>query len=154
MRWLPLTAALIGVVALLLLRRTRWATASLWASRIAYGFLVLQLPAYFLTKSGFQVSAPVCQWTFGLALAQHSLTNYPHIVLFALLFLLTYAQLPGHPRAAAWSVAATMLFGLVLELLQGATGEGNCRMRDLIPDAAGVLIGYTLILTARRLSPR
>lgn len=152
MRSLPLIAALLGVAAALSLRRTRWSTASLWASRLAYGLLVLQLPAYFLAKSSFQVSAPVCQWTFGLALAQHSLTNYPHIVLFAVFFLLTYAQLPGHQRAAVWSMTATLAFGLLLELLQGATGEGNCRMRDLIPDSAGGLIGYALILAGRKVS--
>ena len=143
-------AALIGVAASLLLRRTAWAKSSLWASRIAYGVLVLQTPAYFLQKSGFQVSAPVCEWTFGLALAQHSLTNYPHIVMFALFFLLTCAQLPGHPKAALWSTAATLALGLVLELSQGVTGEGHCRMRDLIPDSVGALIGYALVLAVRK----
>lgn len=151
MRWFPLAAAIAGVMLAFALRRTRWARTSLWASRAAYGLLVLQVPAYFLGKSGFEASAPACQWTFGPALALYSLTNYPHIVLFTLLFLLSYAQLPGVPRAAAWAALATVAVGLLLELSQGATGEGNCRMRDLIPDSAGALIGYALVTAGRKI---
>ena len=153
MRWIPLAACLLGVAATLLLRRTRWARPALWASRVAYALLVLQAPLYFAAKSGYQVSAPVCQWTFGLDLAVHSLTNYPHIVLFTLFFVLTYAQLPGIPKVAVWSAAATLAMGLLVELAQGATGEGNCRMRDLIPDSAGALLGFTLVLIGRKLWP-
>lgn len=145
MRWLPLGAALAGVVAAFLLRRTALARPALWASRIAYVVLVAQAPYYFAAKGGFQVSAPVCQWTFGLDLAMHSLTNYPHIVLFALFFLLTYAQMPSHPRAAVLAAAGTLAMGLLVELAQGVTGEGHCRMRDLIPDAAGASIGFILL---------
>ena len=152
MRWFPLTAAVSVVMLAFALRRTRWARASLWTSRAAYGLLVLQVPMYFLGKSGFEVSPPVCQWTFSLALAQHSLTNYPHIVLFTVFFLLSYAQLPGVPKAAAWAALATVAVGLLLELSQGATGEGNCRMRDLIPDSAGALIGYALVTAGKRIS--
>src|SRR5688500_13144294 len=121
MRWIPLALALTTAAAALLLRRTRWAGPSLWASRFGYALLVLQAPAYFLAKSGFQVSSPICQWTFGPALAMHSLTNYPHIILFALFFLLTSVQLPGNPRAIIWSTAATLAMGLLVELAQGAT---------------------------------
>lgn len=40
-----------------------------------------------------------------------------------------------------WAALGTLAFGLVIELLEGITGEGNCRMRDLVPDFVGVLIG-------------
>lgn len=145
MRSLPLIAAVASVAIALMLRRSRWSTPALLVSRIAYVLLVLQAPMYFLAKSGYQMSPPVCQWTFDAALAAHSLTNYPHIVLFALFFLLTYTQLPRVRNAAGWSVAATLAMGLLVELAQGVTGEGNCRMRDLIPDAAGALIGFALV---------
>jgi hypothetical protein len=149
MRWLPLAAALIGVAAAWLLRRTSWGTPALWGSRIAYALLVLQAPFYFFAKGGYQVSAPVCQWTFDAALAAHSLTNYPHVFLFAVFFLLSHAQLPGARHAAAWSAAATVAMGLLVELAQGTTGEGHCRMRDLIPDSVGALIGFAMIGIAR-----
>ena len=154
MTGIPLAVALITAAAALLLRRTRWARPSLWASRFGYAVLVLQAPAYFLAKSGFTVSSPVCRWTFGIALATHSLTNYPHIILFTLFFLLTYVQLPGNPKAVIWSIAATLAMGLLVELAQGATGQGNCRMRDLIPDLAGALIGCVVVMAGRTLARR
>lgn len=152
MRHVPLAFALVAVVAALSLRRTRWAVPSLWVSRLAYALLVLQAPLYFLARSSFRVSAPVCEWTFGLALARHSLTNYPHIILFTLFFLLTYAQLPAAPRAILWSIAATVAMGLVVELAQGVSGAGHCRMRDLIPDSVGALLGLVIVSIGAKLS--
>ena len=149
MAQVPLVLALLGVVLAIALRRTRWARASLWGSRLAYAGLVLQAPLYFLAKGGFRISPPDCQWTFGLALARHSLTNYGHIILFMVFFLLTYAQLPGVSRAIAWSVTATMAMGLLVELAQGVSGHGHCRMRDIIPDAVGALLGCAIVLAGR-----
>ena len=76
-----------------------------------------------------------CEWTFDRALAARSLTNYAHIVLFAVFFLLTCAQLPNVRKALAWSAGACFVMGLFVELAQGMTGAGHCRMRDLIPDS-------------------
>jgi len=152
LRQLPLAFAIIATVAALLLRRTRWAVPSLWLSRVAYIVLVLQAVVYFLAKGGFRVSSPVCEWTFGLALATHSLTNYAHIILFTLFFLLSYAQLPGIRRRMIWSAIATLGVGLLVELAQGVSGHGHCRMRDLIPDFAGALIGGLIISAATKLS--
>lgn len=145
-----LALAVVGTVVAWFLRRTRWARPSLLASRCAYAALLVQAVLYFPAQSGFRIGPPVCQWTFGFALGVHSLQNYPHIVLFALFFLLTYAQLREVPRAMAWSAAACLAMGLFVELAQGATGAGNCRMRDLIPDAAGALIGAGLVAAARK----
>jgi hypothetical protein len=145
MRHVPLVLALLTVVVALLLRRSPWTRSSLWLSRLAYGGLVLQAPLYFLSKSGFRISSLECQWTFGLALARHSLTNYGHIVLFAVFFLLTYVQLPGVPKRMMWSAAATLAMGLVVEFAQGVSGHGHCRMRDIIPDSIGALIGWAIV---------
>lgn len=152
MRHLLLAFALLATVAAVALRRTRWAAPSLWISRIAYALLVLQAPLYFLVEGGFRVGFPVCQWTFGLALAGHSLRNYPHIVLFTVFFLLTYAQLPGVRRRVLWSIAATLAMGLLVELAQGVSGHGNCRMRDLIPDSMGALLGFAIVSAGAKLS--
>lgn len=152
MRQIPLALALLAVLAAVSLRKTRWARASLWVSRLAYATLVLQAPLYFLARGGFGISLPDCEWTFGLALARHSLTNYPHIVLFTVFFLLTYAQLPDARRPFMWSAAATLAMGLVVELSQGVSGHGNCRMRDTIPNSVGALAGIAIISSGAILS--
>src|SRR5688572_20559608 len=152
MQQIPLALALLGVVLALALRRTRWARASLWFSRLTYAGLVLQAPLYFLAKGGFRISSPDCEWTFGLALARHSLTNYGHIILFMVFFLLTYAQLPGVPRRIMWTVGATMAMGLLVEFAQGVSGHGHCRMRDLIPDSVGALAGFAIVSAGTSLS--
>ena len=44
-----------------------------------------------------------------------------------------------------WSFAATVALGLLVEIEEGATRTGNCRLTDVLPDAAGALIGMVLI---------
>lgn len=39
----------------------------------------------------------------------------------------------------------TIAYGLILELEEGATQTGNCRLRDLLPDATGALIGMGVL---------
>jgi len=146
--WLLAVTLSVTLLALAL-RRGRWDQPALRVSRWAYALFVLGALFYFPSRSGFQLSAPTCQWTFSVALAVHSLTNYAHIVLFAIFFLLTYAQLRGVRRRGLWSFAAVLLMGLFVELAQGTTGQGNCRMRDLVPDAAGALIGLIVISAMR-----
>lgn len=133
------------------LRRTRWAALSLRISRWTYAVLFPLSLLYFPSKSGFRFQPLDCEWTFGPALAAHSLTNYAHIVMFAIFFLLTYAQLPRVRGALLWSAAACAVMGLLVELAQGVTGAGHCRMRDLIPDMTGALIGATLVTVATRI---
>ncbi|MGH9459441.1 MAG: VanZ family protein [Thermoanaerobaculia bacterium] len=142
----PLVIVLVAVA----LRRTRWAAPALVASRTAYAAYIVLGLAYFPMKGGAGLSVPECQWTFGPALAVHSLTNYAHIILLAFFFLLTYAQLPNVRHAIALSFAACIVMGFLVEIAQGSSGEGNCRMRDLIPDTAGALAGALLVLGGRK----
>ena len=124
-------------------RRMRWAYALFVAQA------VLRIPA----RTGFSLQVPTCEVKLDLALAALSLTKYAHIVLFGLFFLMTWAVLTGRRRTRfAWAMTATLVMGLVVELEQGATGTGNCRMRDLIPDAAGGLVALALILLSLRAS--
>jgi hypothetical protein len=146
-----IAVVMVTTVVALALRRTRWAVLSLRVSRWTYGVLFPLSLLYFPRKSGFRFQPLDCEWTFGPQLAAHSLTNYAHIVMFAIFFLLTYAQLPRVRRALLWSAAATAVMGLLVELAQGATGAGHCRMRDLIPDMTGALIGVALVTVARRI---
>jgi hypothetical protein len=140
-----LLAFVILVFSLLALRGVRWAYAA---------FVVLGL-LYFPSKAGFQLAPRPCQFAFDIPLAIHSLTNFGHIVLFALFFVMTCAQFRAlNRRAFAWAAAGTIVMGALVEVAQGVTGEGNCRLRDLIPDGVGILLGSTIVLLLKRIGWR
>lgn len=113
-----------------------------WAYLIFVVIAVLRIPA----RTGFQLQTPVCDLTLSLATAALSFTNYAHMILFALFFLITWAQMSRSPAGFAWATLATLLMGAIVELEQGATRTGNCRARDLIPDALGALLGIGIVL--------
>lgn len=147
-----LPVLIVVTLASVALRRSRWATVSLRISRAAYALFVVYGLLYFPLKSGgYRAQGLSCEWTFDLALAIHSLTNVKHIVLLGIFFLLTYAQLPNVRHAMLWSMAACIAMGLLVELSQGATGHGHCRMRDLIPDTAGTLAGALVVAAVKKL---
>ena len=77
------------VLAVLSLRGLCWAYVA---------FMVLGL-LYFPMKVSFQFAPHACELSFDASLALHSLTNYAHIVLFALGFVITSAQF----RKSNWS---------------------------------------------------
>jgi hypothetical protein len=133
------------VFGLLALRGVRWA----YVAFVVFGLL------YFPANVGFQLAPRPCQLAFDIPLALHSLTNYAHIVLFALFFVMTSAQFRAlNQRAFAWSAAATVAMGALVEVAQGVTGEGNCRLRDLIPDGVGILVGSITVLLLKRIGWR
>ena len=77
------------------------------------------------------------------------MTKVPHIVLFAFFFLLTVAQFERVDRKTiAWSFFATVGLGLLIELEEGATRTGYCRLTDVIPDAWGALIAMAPLMVA------
>src|SRR5919199_602813 len=124
---------------------------SLRVLRWAYITLVVLGLLYFPASVGFRLDPHPCELTFGTALAVHSLNNYPHIVLFALFFLMTFLMANAQFRTSAWPVfawvaAATVVMGALVEIAEGVTGKGHCRLRDLIPDAAGALLGAVIVL--------
>ncbi len=119
------------------LRAFRWA----YAVCVALGLL------YFPASVGFRLDPQPCELTFGVALAVHSLTNYAHIILFTCFYFLTSALFRvSNRRSFAWAGAATIVMGALVEAGEGVTGKGHCRLRDLIPDAAGALIGAVIVL--------
>jgi VanZ family protein len=140
-----LFALLRLALGLLALRGVRWA----YAAFVALGLF------YFPAKVGFRLAPRPCQLAFDIPLAVHSLTNYAHVVLFALFFVMTSAQFrPSDRRAFFWSAAATLVMGALVEVAQGVTGEGNCRLRDLIPDSVGILVGSIIVLLLKRVGWR
>jgi hypothetical protein len=133
-----LKVAIWALAALALLRGVRWA----YASYVVLG--VLYLPA----TAGFHVRAPACERALDAPLAVLSLHNYAHIVLFALFFVMTVRQVRGALSWStfAWAGAATVVTGALVELAEGVSGKGHCRLRDLVPGSAGAALGAAIVL--------
>jgi hypothetical protein len=62
------------------------------------------------------------------------------MVLFGLFALVTAAQFNRLDRRTIyWSLAAVAALGLIVELEEGTTRTGNCRITDVMPDIVGAL---------------
>ena len=140
LRILSMLLAAAGLV----LPALRWRRAA-FVSFVALGLLSFPLragwPAVTLESQG-------CELLVGPALALHSFRNVPHLILFALCFPLARAQYRG-PRADAWALLTTVAVGALVEVAQAVAGHGHCRLRDLLPDAAGALLGWAVWLAVR-----
>ena len=120
-------------------------------------FIVLGL-ASFPVRVDWHFEPRACQITFSPQLAVFSLTNSPHIMLFGLFFMMSAIHLGGrkwttHPTLSRAAIM-TLAFGALVEMAEGVTGSGNCRVRDLIPDSAGILCGTIVLILLDRLLPR
>jgi hypothetical protein len=125
------------VLGILSVRGVRWAYIT---------FVVLGL-LYFPASVGFRLNPHPCELTPSLALAVSSLTNYGHIVLFVLFFLMTSAQFRMSQWSGyAWAALACIARGILVEAAEGISGNHHCRIRDLIPDTAGIIIGGGIVL--------
>jgi hypothetical protein len=145
---MAVAAVALVVLAVLSLRGVRWAYIA---------FIVMGL-AYFPVKVGFHFAPRACELLVGPRLALFSLTNYPHIVHFALFFVISSAQFSDARLSARASFAraalATLAMGALVELAEGVTGRGHCRLRDLIPDSAGIVVGVIAVLLWRATKER
>lgn len=129
------------VLAILAARSIRWAYVA---------FVLLGL-LYFPASVGFHLNPQPCELAFDLPLAIHSLTNYAHIVLFAIFFLITSAQFRMTEwKGFAWAGLAGIIMGALVEAFEGLAGKGHCRSRDLIPDTVGLLIGAAILFLWQR----
>jgi VanZ family protein len=107
---------------------------------------VARIPA----RTGFRLKAPACDMRLTLANAGLSLTKLPHVILFGIFFLLTVLQFDRiDRRTIAWSFVATLAIGVLIELEEGATRTGNCRMTDVLPDLVGALLAMALLYGAK-----
>ena len=129
---------------------------ALWRKRRwAYGaymlVAVLRIPA----RTGFRLRSPWCDWRVTAENIGLSMTKTPHMMLFGIFFLLTAAQFDRlDRRTIAWSLAATVVLGVLIELEEGATRTGNCRMTDVLPDLTGALIAAALTVSLYSLARR
>jgi hypothetical protein len=128
---------------------------SLRGMRWAYVTFVLLGLLYFPASVGFRLNPKPCELVPNIPLAVHSLTNYRHIVLFVLFFLMTSAQFRmTRWRGYAWAALACIVMGLLVEAAQGITGTGHCRLRDSIPDFAGVVLGAGIVFLWNKMRAR
>ncbi len=107
---------------------------------------VLRIP----TRVGFRLMPPLCDTRLTLANARMSMTKGPHIVLFAVFFVITVLQFEEfNQRALKRSLLATIALGMLVELEEGASGTGNCRLTDVLPDITGAVIASAALLGMR-----
>jgi hypothetical protein len=137
----PFTIIVFLVLGVLAFRGARWA----YVTFVCLGLL------FFPARVGFRLDPQPCELELNVPLALFSLTKYAHIVLFAIFFLLTAIQAGRHSRSTQALVAtsAVLAMGVYVEAAQALTGKGHCRLRDLIPDAAGALLGVLLLVSWR-----
>jgi VanZ family protein len=113
-----------------------------WAYAVYLVVATTRIPA----RTGFHLGNFACDMRLTGENVGLSLTKLPHIILFGAFFLLTVAQFDRlDRRALTWSVAATLALGVLVEVEEGATRTGNCRMTDVLPDLCGALIAAVLI---------
>ena len=125
-----------------------------WRRLSFAGFVALALASFALRAGwpGRALAPTACEGLVGSELALHSFRNTPHIVLFALCFGIARAQF-GAAGAGGWArwrpyagaFALTIVVGALVELAEGASGAGHCRLRDLLPDTAGALLGWAAL---------
>lgn len=124
------------------------ARGALWAYLT---FVVLSL-LYFPASVGFHIHPHPCELLPDIRLAIYSLGNYGHIVLFSLFFIMTSAQFRmSHWSGFVWAALACLAMGILVEISQGISGAHHCRLRDLIPDSAGIVIGAGIIFLWKRM---
>src|SRR5881296_3116688 len=123
-------AGVLALLALITLRGKRWAY---------FAFVVLGL-LYFPAQTHFRVHAPKCEQLLPtMQVLVLSLQNYAHIALFAGFYWMSWVQFRRTEARFVWALLATLLVGALVEIAEGMTGRGHCRLRDLVPDAAGAL---------------
>ncbi|HEY3279233.1 MAG TPA: hypothetical protein VGJ83_01870 [Gemmatimonadales bacterium] len=131
-------AAVLALLAIISLRGKRWAYLA---------FVVLGL-LYFPAQTHWRVHAPKCEQLIpAMQVVVRSLEDYAHIALFAGFCWMSWVQVRRTKARVVWAFLATLLVGALVEIAEGMTlrGAGHCRLRDLVPAAAGAL-GAALVL--------
>src|SRR5438105_3403461 len=134
-------AGVLALLAVLALRGKGWAYPT---------FVVLGL-LYFPAQTHFHVHVPKCEQLLPtMHVLVLSLHNYAYIALFAGFYWMSWVQFGRSGARGVWALVATLLVAALVEIAEGMTGGGrgqaHCRVRDLVPDAAGAL-GAALLLT-------
>ena len=134
---------------------TALAIASLFKVRFAYAAFVILGVLWMPARAGFRFAPNQCETSMSLALAIHSLTNYRHIVLFTIFAIMTLAQFARDDRWRFLKLALIALgMTVAVEGEQALLGKGHCRVRDVVPNTAGTLVGACVIEGVRAVRRR
>jgi hypothetical protein len=153
----------VRVLSLILLAAAVFTPRLGWRRLAFAGFVVLGLFSFALRAGwpGQPLAPNGCELLVGPTLALYSFRNTPHILLFALCFILARAQFrwadqgaDGRRRGVAGAFVITLAVGALVEIAEGLSGAGHCRLRDLLPDAAGALLGWSVFAVLRALHGR
>jgi VanZ family protein len=126
------------------------AVASMFRLRFAYATFVVLGVLWMPARAWFRWSPTSCETAMSIPLAAHSMTNYKHIVLFAMFAIMTLAQFEQDDRWRFLKLAVIALGMTVLvEGEQALLGMGHCRARDVVPNAAGTVVGACLLEAGR-----
>ena len=122
---------------------TRFSRLRRWGYTLLVIVGVLRIPA----QAHFRLYAPLCDLRMAWDNSRLSLTKVPHFVLFGVFFLITAWQFDRlDRRSLSWSLVTTLALGILVELEEGATRTGNCRLADLLPDLGGALIAMAFLV--------
>ena len=153
----------VRVLSVLLLAAALVTPALRWR-RAAFAAFVMVGLGTFALRAGWptvSLTPTACEGLVETPLALYSFRNTPHIALFALCFIVARAQFRGsitetrlRRRANVGALAITLAIGALVELAEGVTGAGHCRFRDLLPDAAGALLGWAVLAMVATLAAR
>lgn len=88
--------------------------------------------------------APQFDWSFDPDALLLALTKVKHIGAMALIFVL--AVLALGPKRSALAAAVTFVVGALWEVLQTTVVGHNARLADLVPNAAGILLAWALVV--------
>ncbi len=112
-------AGVLALLALIALRGRRWAYLA---------FVVLGL-LYFPAQTHFRVHVPKCEHLLPtMHVLVLSLHNYAYIALFAGFYWMSWVQFRRSDARAVWALLATLLVGALVEIAEGMTGRGHCRL--------------------------
>lgn len=118
-------------------------------ARWAYVVFVILGLLYFPASMGFRLEPRACDLAVDLPLAIQSLSNYGHIVLHFLFFLMTTRQFRSSGwRSWGWAFALTTAMGIAVEIAEGLSGHHHCKAIDLIPNFIGTLLGLMVVVLA------
>jgi VanZ family protein len=121
------------------------ATLTLRGSRAAYLAYMLYAVLFIPARAGFQMQPLLCEYPVSVASGLYSLQKWGHILPSAIVSLMSVVQFRKRGLAAfSTALVITVALGFLAELEQGFFRDGNCRMRDLVPDTAGAILGLVI----------
>jgi len=122
---------------------TRFSRFRRWGYTLLVIVGALRIPA----QAHFRLYAPLCDLRMAWDNLRLSVTKVPHFAVFAVFFLFTAWQFDRlDRRSLSWSLVATLALGILVELEEGATRTGDCRLADLLPDVGGALIAMAFLV--------